>query len=249
MKLIFLPPNSIWEAHLQKPARGETYLWCFSISDHALAGRLCAFLSEAEKNRARAYKTDTARLHFLIGHGALRRILSVLLACPADTLAFARGEHGKPYLPQSDVHFNLSHSGEYVALALSFSSPVGIDIQERRRVHSMDAFVSRFFHPQEAEEFSLLPEKEKPGYLFSRWALREAFLKGAGYGLALSPASFRLKPDPLRPDFFSVEMSPDGCRADGSLQSKSCPEDFSSWQLQALASPDRYAAALAWRHS
>lgn len=36
--------------------------------------------------------------------------------------------HGKPYLLNyPDVHFNISHSGEYVACAVA-DSPVGVDI-------------------------------------------------------------------------------------------------------------------------
>ena len=39
-----------------------------------------------------------------------------------------RGEYGKPYYEDCPLYFNISHSGEYVALAVS-DMPVGIDVQ------------------------------------------------------------------------------------------------------------------------
>ena len=43
---------------------------------------------------------------------------------------FTYTEHGKPYLSDySDVHFNISHSGEYVVCSVS-DKPVGVDIQK-----------------------------------------------------------------------------------------------------------------------
>ena len=48
---------------------------------------------------------------------------------PLQEQNFAYSNHGKPYLSGfSDVHFNISHSGTYVACGLA-DKPIGIDVR------------------------------------------------------------------------------------------------------------------------
>ena len=56
------------------------------------------------------------------------------------TVAYEAG--GKPHILHVPWHYNLSHSGDYVALAISDAS-VGIDIQQMRPYR--DSLVKRFF--------------------------------------------------------------------------------------------------------
>ena len=46
-----------------------------------------------------------------------------------NTLTLARADSGKPYFISSDLQFNISHSGGYVAVALSDEGDVGIDVE------------------------------------------------------------------------------------------------------------------------
>ena len=101
-------------------------------------------------------------------------------------LEIGYGNKGKPYIMNLPWHYNLSHSGEYVALAMSGAS-VGIDIQRKGAYsHSM---VKRFFSPQEAEAFEGLsrcgiPEAEDAEDLFyTLWCRKEAYGKLMGTGL------------------------------------------------------------------
>ncbi len=84
----------------------------------------------------------------------------------------------------------------------------------------------------------MLSEAQKPEFLFSRWALREAFLKGLGTGLSLSPASFLIETDPQNGERYSVK--PD---------QKESQKDFSFWQLCLLPAPEHYAFAIAYPNS
>ena len=53
------------------------------------------------------------------------------LPCPPDqkSLRLRRAEGGKPYFADLPLHFNVSHSGGYVACALSDCDEVGVDIE------------------------------------------------------------------------------------------------------------------------
>lgn len=82
--------------------------------------------------------------------------------------------NGKPYLADhSELFLNLSHSGDYVVLALS-NHEVGVDIQKWRPVS--DSLMKRILHIQEPYDIG------EEG-LFSIWTAKEAFVKCTGEGL------------------------------------------------------------------
>ena len=99
-----------------------------------------------------------------------------------------KGYGGKPYLAKEpDIHFNLSHSGEWAVCAIS-SSPVGVDIQHcdegRRDV------ASRFFHREEIRYLDSLPQFRRDEGFYRLWTLKESFVKATGRGLDLPLRSF-----------------------------------------------------------
>lgn len=90
-----------------------------------------------------------------------------------------RDEMGKPYLKDSALHFNVSHSGEYLAVAVS-ESPVGIDIQETKMIR--DGMYRKVVRPQEN---ALIGDDRQKDFL-RLWTLKESFVKAEGKGLRIS---------------------------------------------------------------
>lgn len=101
------------------------------------------------------------------------------------------GEHGKPFVPnRPDVHFNLSHSGDYAA-GIWGKRPVGIDIEKIGKMNRQ--VVRRFFHEGERrylEGFSR--EEEQIQAFFRLWVLKESFMKVTGLGMRLPLNSFEI---------------------------------------------------------
>ena len=98
----------------------------------------------------------------------------------ARSLTLARNEYGKPYFKDSELEFNVSHSGEYVAVALSNEGAVGVDI-ETADVSAEKAvkLAKRFF--TEAERKAV----EKCSSSFCElWSAKEAKAKYLGVSLA-----------------------------------------------------------------
>lgn len=61
-------------------------------------------------------------------HVAARYLLNELMpGFPYDQLEIA--DSGKPYLPGTDVHFSLTHCGDFAAAILSQQGSVGIDLE------------------------------------------------------------------------------------------------------------------------
>lgn len=102
-------------------------------------------------------------------------------------LQIAYESKGKPYVLHVPWHYNLSHSGDYVALAMG-DAPVGIDIQQKRSY--TDSLLKRFFSEAEAAAYESLcsadvPEQNtaKENLFYTLWCRKEAYGKLLGTGL------------------------------------------------------------------
>ena len=105
-----------------------------------------------------------------------------------------RTEDGKPFLAGlPGFHFNLSHSGDYIACAFS-EEEVGLDLQEHSRPHtSVVRIARRFFTAAEYEAILALPSGEsvtspdnspcRLALFYRLWSIKEAYLKYLGCGL------------------------------------------------------------------
>lgn len=118
--------------------------------------------------------------------------------------------HGKPYVPEFEGDFSLSHSGELTVLAVSDSGVVGVDVERIDRRH-LD-IATRVFQPEEIawmkssrgleqQKDAVCENKEEETKIaqedvnfFRLWTLKESVMKAEGKGLSLSPASFSVLP-------------------------------------------------------
>lgn len=87
------------------------------------------------------------------------------------------GEFGKPYV-KNGVCFNLSHSGDYVLLAVDEKS-IGCDIEQVQE-KKFEALGKIVFQQNEREILGKSDNKEMDFY--KMWTQKEAFLKAVGEG-------------------------------------------------------------------
>ncbi|MBE7087505.1 MAG: 4'-phosphopantetheinyl transferase superfamily protein [Clostridiales bacterium] len=97
------------------------------------------------------------------------------------------GENGKPYLKDGNLHFNLSHSGDMVACAIS-NGEVGCDVQEKRAVNL--ELAKRYFCPSEVEYIFANGKGDVEDRFFRTWAVKESFIKAVGLGIGLKLNGF-----------------------------------------------------------
>jgi 4'-phosphopantetheinyl transferase len=95
---------------------------------------------------------------------------------------FETDDHGKPFLINQSVHFNLSHSEKYVACAVS-DFPVGVDIEQ---VHMIDLDIADNYFSNSEYEY-LRNKKDKTTAFFELWVLMESYMKMKGMGFQLPP--------------------------------------------------------------
>ncbi|MCL1970248.1 MAG: 4'-phosphopantetheinyl transferase superfamily protein [Candidatus Bathyarchaeota archaeon] len=103
-------------------------------------------------------------------------------------LEFAVNPCGKPFLANtSQVQFNISHAGHYVAFVIS-DAPVGIDVE---LIKTIDVkIVERFFMPDEQTYVLSAHDDVLYEHFFEVWTKKESRVKYEGKSLLESLSSF-----------------------------------------------------------
>lgn len=136
---------------------------------------ILSVLPEERREKIRKYRAAEDRKR---GYCAGLMIEEHLRAHGKSAGEIRYSENGRPCIDGLD--FNVSHSGEYVIMALS-DSPVGCDIERIRQ--GRDSVAKRFFSPSELE---WMQASEDPVLLFFRiWTARESYAKFTGEGICL----------------------------------------------------------------
>ena len=88
-------------------------------------------------------------------------------------------DRGKPWFPDSDWHFSISHTPKHAFCALSRNN-VGLDAEELNRKVNLK-LAEKILSPEEKARFDAAENKEKA--LLTFWVLKEAAAKRSGEGL------------------------------------------------------------------
>jgi 4'-phosphopantetheinyl transferase len=146
---------------------------------------------DEEKRAARLYR-ELDRLRWARARTALREILSSRLECRPLDVRFETGVHGKPFI-KGGPRFNLSHSGQWAAVAVASAAEVGIDIEQMRERVDVAKLLERLGENDLPDSGS---GESRPA-LFQRWARREAASKTAG-GALFQPVDGRVQVKDLK---------------------------------------------------
>lgn len=138
--------------------------------------RMLPLVDEQRRNEALRYKHLFGQFACLKSWLMLKELLRPL---GIKDLKMEHNEHGKPFLVNHpDVHFNLSHCKNGIAVVVDFS-PVGIDIESFRR--SNLALIEKTMNPTEAE---WIHASSDPVEAFTQyWTKKEAVVKLRGTGI------------------------------------------------------------------
>ena len=142
-----------------------------------------AIFDAGERDRAAAFVTGADRRRFVAAHWLKRRVLGHVTGRDPAGLAFGRGANGKPVLPDGPA-FNISHGGDWVAVAIGLTGPVGVDVEIGR---------------DEGFWQDVRPVVTGPGDgafdPLRLWTAKEAALKCRGTGFLMDPRGMAIVPD------------------------------------------------------
>lgn len=100
---------------------------------------------------------------------------------PKGDYVYLEDKYGKPYFKGNPIYFSLSHSGDYVAVAIN-DSPVGVDIQVIKDV-DYDLLSKKIMSNQEHQVY--LTTNDKIKYFYKIFTSKEAYSKFVGIGLKI----------------------------------------------------------------
>ena len=194
-----------------------------------------ALLDDEEQAQLHRLQQPGDRDRFILGRGLARRLLAQVTGMHASALAFSRNSHGKPRLVGVEqIAFNVSHSGDLVAIAIGRNCDLGIDIERHRPELDVAALGRFIFTDAEMAAVQAGDGRARINGFFRQWVFKEALVKGLGTGLARDPKRFQIRSGAGEAiaEFVGGEEDDVG----------------QGWRLQPLAAPAGYSAALAVRH-
>lgn len=140
------------------------------------------YLQQVPRGNARVLQRHQCRR---LAHFLLYQLLQQANVDVQILKQLARSATGRPFLPINGLDFNISHSDDWVAVALHTvehgQSAVGIDIEFPKKARNFTALLQHFAAPSELEWFTRQDDSEAAFYQI--WCGREALLKSQGVGI------------------------------------------------------------------
>lgn len=126
-------------------------------------------LSADELEHAAKFRFEKDQNQFIASRGGLRNILSQYLNIFPQNFMFSYTEYKKPFLADSGINFNVSHSGEYIIYAMTRGGAIGIDIEKINLDMDFISMAKIMFSENEYRDFLLLTQEEQPLAFYRLW--------------------------------------------------------------------------------
>jgi 4'-phosphopantetheinyl transferase len=225
----FFPYAPLVSLDTQHLGPAEIHLWLVPLdASPDTAASLEALLAPDEKTRAARFRFPEHRLSFIVARGMLRVLLGFYLGRAAADVEFSYTDFGKPrLLGNSDIRFNVSHSGSFALYAMTRYGELGVDVEQHRVMDDLESIAERFFTPGELSDLLNVPLDGRTAAFFRCWTRKEAFVKAVGEGLSIPLDSFRVSID-----------SGEACLLHAP------PSESERWSLYDVTPMNGYAAAL-----
>lgn len=142
-------------------------------------------LSDLEITKCNGFIFDRDKKSYLVSHFALRIILGKYLGRSPELIYYQFNSYGKPSINDSNLHFNLSHSGDLACITVA-ATEVGVDIE--KVIEDFDYFeiANSYFTYEEISLINFQKNKLTQAKMFFKiWTIKESLLKAIGTGLVI----------------------------------------------------------------
>lgn len=149
-----------------------------TIGDDQLARR-AGWLGAAEQARYARFVRPARQRQFLTGRILLRTALGQLLGVAPASISLAERENNAPLLEWAGAMpgFSLSHSGPWVACAVSAGGALGLDIEVRDPGRDLLALAAQAFSADETARIAALSGEARVAAFYEQWSTTEAKYK------------------------------------------------------------------------
>jgi len=173
------------------PPRGNDNVTLFLVQGELCTPTVFSSLSKTQQGRAKMMSGNRRREYqtarWLLRHALHQHLGDIDL----EEIAIEDRENLPPFSPQAEaanLHFSISHSGEYVGVAVSSSSRIGLDLEDASKQRRFEQIAEQFCNPRERQALFLTsPEQDKRAYFYALWTRKEAYLKYHLLGIGSTP--------------------------------------------------------------
>lgn len=160
----------------------------FNLDDYSI--RIQNMLPPDSILKAEKYHFTEDKKRSLAGEFLKRVLLANVLGTRASLLEFKTNPFNKPLLSSHEnVHFNLTHSGEWVLIAID-EDPVGIDIEKiGPEIPDVEQIV---FTQDEIRQIYQGGSGKPVRRFYNHWTRKESYIKAIGVGFSAAPEKISL---------------------------------------------------------
>nr|KAB0646071.1 4'-phosphopantetheinyl transferase superfamily protein [Aerococcus sanguinicola] len=149
-----------------------------AYTDKLLEEKLLSYLTEEEIIKSKDYKSEIAKINYLVSRAILNLSLKGLLEKGINDLIVKRDKNNKPYLENTiGLKFNISHTEGLVLLAFT-KREVGIDVEKINFKFEFKDILENCFTRDE-----IINIDNNIISFYRYWTAKEAYLKCDGIGL------------------------------------------------------------------
>lgn len=130
---------------------------------------------------------ESGRLLVILGAGSPTQAHCCLEECVHEFMGhrinytdLPRNFRGKPFIPNSPLHFSISHTKNAFVLGFSIQQEIGVDMEINVPKKELDLLADYAFSP---DERLVLGTSSDECTFLKIWTLKEAYLKATGIGL------------------------------------------------------------------
>ena len=203
--IVSVPDKWLSQNDISIPFNDELHIWLMNLDDLTIDfdqefTKLSLHDQERLQNIENPAQKESMTNRFII----LAKILSYYLKKAPSEVTLAKGERGKPYIENSNIEFNFSHSFNYLVVGVTMGIEIGVDVEKIRSNVTFERLVERYFTKKEVEFYKALPVQKQEVFFFDLWTLKEAVVKTSGLGLKIPFNTFEF---PLEPDIERVKVN------------------------------------------
>lgn len=142
-------------------------------------GDFVGWLGVGEMSRYQRFVRPERRRQFLLGRVLARKALGELLGVYAQDLCIEDRSGQAPVLigPHSSTSFSISHSGPWVACAVSADSALGLDIEQIDSKRNILSLAEQAFGEERRAWLAARPSKTRMRDFYAMWSAQEARIK------------------------------------------------------------------------
>lgn len=160
--------------------------------------RFYKFLSRQEIDRSKRFRKKSDERTYVITHALVNRKISEILNISFKDLNVRYFDKKKPSVEGHPLDFNLSHSSDYFAFAVTNNKKlcIGVDIEVVKNTTDIEQIVKHYFHENEisyilSREIDDLVKRRR---FYEVWTRKEAFFKMQGLGITDDISQVDLSP-------------------------------------------------------